>query len=114
MGQEAVMGEQEIGSIAASRVRPSRCVDEAGAVDVDVVVTIGAETLSGEVSLSRGRRATKAGDYDAYMACGGSPDAWVSGALLAALQDRLDGDDLHAALGRVEEAAAYAAEAARA
>lgn len=67
-------------SIAATNPRRSACVDIAGAVDVDVTVTIGGRPIAGEVTLAPRQ-------YDGTLAAyGPAPDHWISGALLSALR----------------------------
>lgn len=82
----------------ASNPRPSTCLDIAGAVDVDVTVTIGDRVLDGEVTLAPQQ-------YDGLLAAyGSSPDQWISGALLAALR-QLDDAAFRAACDDIEAAA---------
>lgn len=75
--------------VQASNPRPSQYTEEpsedsprgvlVGAVDVDVVVTIGGQQVEGTVTLAR-NEADKV-----TLESWGSPDMWVSGELLAAI-----------------------------
>lgn len=71
-------------TVTASNARPSGCVDMDGAIDVDVEVTIGGRTISGEVTLVPS-------EYDGTLVSyGTSPDHWISGGLLASMRDLPD------------------------
>lgn len=87
-------------TVVASSPRPSSCLPVAGAVDVDVTVTLpGGDPLEGEVTLAPRQ-------YDGQLASyGSSPDHWVSGALLRALRGLSD-LAFRAALDQIEAAAA--------
>lgn len=89
----------------AGNVRPSSCVEIAGAVDVDVDVRIDDRRISGEVTLAPRQ-------YDGRLAAyGDSPDHWLSGDLLRVLRD-LDSAAYRAALDTIEAAATEAAASA--
>ncbi len=67
-------------TITATNARPSTCAPEA----VDIDVTVG--DLSGEVTLAPH-------EYDGRLTSWGSPDMWVSGALLADLRAKYEDDE---------------------
>jgi len=86
----------------ASNSRPSTHLDLAGAVDVDVAVTIAGSILAGEVTLAPQQHDGRLAAY------GAQPDQWVSGALLGALRG-LDAAAFRPALDAIESAAVEAA-----
>jgi len=72
--------------VDASAVTPSSCIDIEGAVDIDVTVRLGERSIDGEITLVP-READ--GVLDSW---GGSPDYWMTGALLAELHRLSDAD----------------------
>lgn len=93
--------------IRASNARPSTCLDVDGARDVDVVVTLGAREVEGEVTLVPASGTWQRGCIP-LQAYGGQPDHWVSGDLLRVLRT-LDDRAFRAALQEIERAAVEAA-----
>jgi hypothetical protein len=87
-------------SVTASNPRPSTCTDTAGAIDIDVTVTINGVSLDGEVTLSPQQ-------YDGALGAFGDPDQWVSGGLLRHLR-MLDDSDFRTVLDTIESAAGTA------
>jgi hypothetical protein len=84
-------------NVTAAFPRPSTCTDTAGAIDIDVTVTINGVTVNGEVTLAPQQ-------YDGELGAFGDPDQWVSGDLLRHLR-MLDDSGFRAVLNTIETAA---------
>jgi len=92
MGATILAGETSI-TIEINGQRASRCMrDVPGARDVDFSLTIGDETIDGEVTLTIDAYSRR------YTACGDSPDTWIDGAAWARIRGREDYRDVLAAL----------------
>jgi hypothetical protein len=79
-------------------IRPSDCHDNPEAVDVRVSLRLDGELLDGELTLLPS-------DRDGALASWGSPDHWVSGALLARIEKAFpEPDALRDALREIEHA----------